>query len=65
MLAQRKQLQSAYLRPSTKAGELAILRGRMAEFNKTAPFQQKLFPNNLDKIRAKQELEIQQVRRGY
>ena len=65
MLAQRKQLQSAYLRRSTKAGELAVLRGRMAEFNKTAPFQQKLFPNNLDKIRAKQELEIQQVRRGY
>jgi hypothetical protein len=62
MLAQRQQLQRAYLRPSTKPGELAILRGRIAEFNKTAPFQQKLFPNSLDKIREKQKLETQQLR---
>jgi hypothetical protein len=62
MLANRQQLQRAYLRPSTKPGELAILRGRIAEFNKTAPFQQKLFPNSLDKIREKQKLETQQLR---
>jgi hypothetical protein len=51
-----KDLSRQYIRAKT-AGEQAIMRAKIVEHNKTAPLRYKVFPNALDKRRAKNEEE--------
>ena len=51
-----KELTDAYLKAKT-AGERIKVRAQIVEFNKTAPLRQKVFPNSLDKVRRRIEME--------
>lgn len=54
--AKHKELTNKYLAAKT-AGERIKVRAQIVEFNKTAPLRQKVFPNSLEKVRHRQEME--------
>ena len=54
--AKHKELTNKYLAAKT-AGERIKIRAQIVEFNKTAPLRQKVFPNSLEKVRHRQEME--------
>jgi hypothetical protein len=54
--AKHKELTNKYLEAKT-AGERIKIRAQIVEFNKTAPLRQKVFPNSLEKVRHRQEME--------
>jgi hypothetical protein len=54
--AKHKELTNKYLAAKT-AGERIKIRAQIVEFNKTAPLRQKVFPNALEKVRHRQEME--------